>query len=130
MTTPFWCLGAIALMPQAIALAGDYFRKTALGSIDNANPRGQAALLDGAGARAYAAQANSWEALSTFAVFVFIAHLAGADPGLSATAAIIFVVARVLHAVFYISGLSTLRSTSFMVGLGCCIWLLVLAARA
>lgn len=130
MTTPFWCLVIVALVPQGVALVGDYFRKVTLGSIDNRDPRGQAARLQGAGARTYAAQANAWEALPLFTVAVFLAHLTGADPGQSALASIVFVVARLLHAVFYIADLSTLRSLSFLVGLGCCIWLFVIAASA
>ena len=128
MTTPFWCLVVAILIPQVLAFVGDYFRKQQLGSIDNRHPRAQAADLEGAGARAYAAQANAWEALPVFAICVFIAHLVGADPGASAQAGVGFIVARVLHAVFYIADLSTLRSTVFVVGPGFCGWLLGLAA--
>lgn len=130
MTTPFWCLVIVALLPQAIAGVGDYFRKTALGSIDNADPRGQAAQLEGPGARAYAAQANAWEALPTFTVAVLLAHLTGAEASQAALASMGFVAARVLHAGFYVAGVSTLRSLSFLVGMGCCVWLFVLAAQA
>ena len=49
----------VALLPYVLAGVGGYFRRTNLGTVDNDNPRGQAALLEGAGARAYAAQANA-----------------------------------------------------------------------
>ncbi len=130
MTVPFWCLGVVAVLPLLLALVGDGFRKANLGSIDNADPRGQAERLEGAGARAYAAQANAWEALPTFAVAVFVAHLAGADASQSALASLGFVAARVAHGAVYVAGLSTLRSLVYFVGLGCCVWLFVLAARA
>ena len=100
------------------------------GAIDNHDPRGQADRLSGAGARAYAAQQNAWEAVATFTVVVVIAHLAGADPDTSATASIGFVAARLLHAVFYLTDVHVMRSLSFMAGLGCAIWLVVLAAGA
>jgi uncharacterized MAPEG superfamily protein len=130
MTTPFWCLALIAGMPIGLALVGDYFRHVDLGSVDNRDPRAQAARLKGPGARAYAAQANAWEALALFAVAVLVAHLSGAGSSESAAAAVVFVVARVAHAVFYIADLSTLRSISFLVGFGCCIALVALAAVA
>ncbi len=130
MTVPLWSLVVVLFIPQGIAVLGDVYRWRMLGAIDNDDPRGQAERLDGAGARVYAAQANAWEALAMFTVAVFLAHLTGADAGASATAAVLFVVARLLHPVFYITGLSTLRSLSFLVGAGCCIWLIVLAANA
>lgn len=130
MTTPFWCLVVIAGMPIGLAFVGDYFRHADLGSMDNRDPRGQAARLQGAGARAYAAQANAWEALPVFAVAVFLAHLTGGDASQSAIASVLFVITRVAHAVFYIGGWSTLRSLSFVAAFGCCVWLVVIAARA
>jgi len=130
MTTPFWCLIFVALFPIVLAFVGDYYRITALGSLDNRHPRGQAAALEGPGARSYAAQANAWEALPVFTVAVVLAHLTGAAPGASATASLVFVAARIIHPILYIADLSTLRSLSFLVGLGCCIWLFVLAASA
>ncbi len=130
MTTPFWCLVVIAGMPIGLAFVGDYFRQTDLGSIDNSDPRGQAARLQGAGARAYAAQANAWEALPVFAIAVFLAHLTGGDPSRSAIASVVFVIARVAHAVCYIAGWSTLRSVSFLAAFGCCVWLVVIASGA
>ena len=79
---------------------------------------------------AYAAQQNAWEALALFGTAVIVAHLAGADPGQSATAAVVFVLARVLHGVLYISDLAPLRTLVFVVGLGCCVWLFGLAIAA
>jgi len=130
MTTPFWCLVLVAGLPIGLALVGDYFRHADLGSVDNRDPRGQAARLQGAGARAYAAQANAWEALPLFSVAVLVAHLSGGDPSSSAIASVVFLIARVAHAVFYIADQSTLRSVSFLVAFGCCIWLVAIAAGA
>ena len=61
---------------------------------------------------------------------VIVAHLAGADPGQSALASILFVVARLLHAALYIANRSSARTGGFAVGLGCCIWLFGLAIAA
>jgi uncharacterized MAPEG superfamily protein len=99
-----------------------------LGAIDNKRPRQQNSPLQGAGARAVAAQNNAWEALIVFACAVFVAHLSGAPADSAATAAIVFIIARILHGVFYVMNLDVLRSLAFIVGYGCCIWLLLMGA--
>lgn len=130
MTTPFWCLLAVAVAPILLAGVGGYLRIQQLGTLDNNNPRLQAAELRGAAARAYAAQQNAWEALALFGTAVVVAHLAGAAPGASAIAALVFVGARLLHATFYIADLASARSGAFIVGLASCLWLFGLAIRA
>ena len=130
MTTPLWCLVITALLPYALSTLGGYFRQKQFGTLDNKNPRAQESALEGAGARVQAAQENAWEALPVFAVAVIVAHLAGADPDRSATAALVFVATRILHPIFYVANLDLLRSLVFLVGLANVIWLFVLAARA
>ena len=117
----------VALLPYVLAGVGGYFRRTNLGTVDNDNPRGQAALLEGAGARAYAAQANAWEALALFLVGLALVHFTG-NADQAGTASVIFVIARILHAVFYIRSVAMLRSLSFFGALGAWIWLVVIAA--
>ena len=130
MTTPFWCLLVAVLLPFVLAGLGGYFRSRQFGSVDNKMPRQQSSALEGAGARAVAAQQNAWEALAVFTAAVVVAHLAGADAGASATASLVFVAARILHPIFYVANLDALRSLSFVVGIGACIALFVLAASA
>ena len=130
MTTPFWCVLIAVMVPYVLAGISGYFKTQQFGSIDNRNPRVQAAALVGAGARAYAAQQNAWEALAVFGFAVAVAHLSGADPGLSSLASLLFIGARVLHAVFYIADQASLRSLAFLLGFGCCLWLFGLAAVA
>lgn len=128
MTTPFWCLFVTMLIPIVLAFLGGYFRGQQFGSADNNQPRTQAALLEGAGARTYAAQANAWEAFAMFTAAVFVSHLAGVSATEAAPWTIGFVVARVLHAIFYVQDLASLRSASFLAGLVCVIALFVQAA--
>ena len=130
MTTPLWCLLVAVLIPYVLAGVGGYFKTKQFGSVDNNNPRAQSATLEGAGARAVAAQSNAWEALGVFSAAVLMGHLAGADPGLSATAALLFIAARAVHPILYIADIPTFRSISFLVGLGSCLWLFGLAAIA
>ena len=131
MNTPLWCLVIVTFIPMILSFIGGYFRNTELGSVDNKHPRQQAAQLTGTGARVYAAQANAWEALAMFTVAVMVAQMAGVGGGAAAaSAAMLFVAVRVLHLVFYIANQDILRSLSFVVGAGCCIWLIYLAAAA
>ncbi len=130
MTTPFWCLLVAVLLPYFLSTLVGVFRRRQFGRIDNKNPRGQEAALEGVGARIHAAQQNAWEALPVFASAVFVEHIAGVDPERSSVAAVLFIVARGLHATAYIANLDILRSAIFLVGLGSCIWLFALAAQA
>jgi uncharacterized MAPEG superfamily protein len=130
MTTPFWCVLIAIFLPYVFSGVSVYYRQKQFGSVDNNRPRAQSAALEGAGARAYAAQQNAWEALPVFGLSVVVAHLAGADPGPSATASLLWVAARVAHGILYVSDLATFRSLSFGVGIGCCVWLFWLAAAA
>ena len=118
------------LLPFVLAGLGGYYRFRQFGSVDNKTPRKQSTALEGAGMRAVAAQQNAWEALAVFTAAVVVAHLAGADAGTSATASLVFLAARILHPIFYITNLDALRSLSFVVGFGACLALFVSAARA
>lgn len=130
MTTPFWCLLIIVIIPYLLAGLGGYFRIKQTGRLDNNYPRVQLAALEGTGARIWAAQQNAWEAVVVFASSVFVAHLAGAAAETSATLAIVFVICRIIHAIFYIANLATLRSLVFIISLGCCLGLFYLAVTA
>lgn len=128
MTTPLWCLFIVLLLPYPLAFLGGYFRQQAFGQADNKNPRAQVAKLEGPGARAYAAQANAWEASTLFAAAVLTAHVAGVPESDATPWAIAFVVFRVLHAVFYLADIDLARSGAFVGGVVCVIGLFVLAA--
>jgi uncharacterized MAPEG superfamily protein len=130
MTIPFWCLLVAVFMPYVLAGVAGYFKAKQFGTIDARHPRTQAAALTGTGARAYAAQSNAWEALAVFTAAVVVAHLAGADPGRSATAALVFLGARIAHPIAYVADFPTLRTVSFVVGLVACLWLFWVAATA
>jgi uncharacterized MAPEG superfamily protein len=130
MTTPFRCLLIIALLPYVIAGVGGYLRMQQLGVLDNNHPRVQAYQLEGIAARAWAAQANAWEALAVFGIVVIVAHLVHADPAASATAALVYLATRIAHPILYLADLATLRTLVFVVGLGCIARLVQLATAA
>ncbi len=123
MTTPFYCLLIAIFLPYLIAGGSAYFRIKQFGSVDARQPRAQAALLEGVGARVNAAQYNAWEALIVFAAALFVAIVSNVDPATIANASMLFVAARILHALFYIGDIAALRSLSFAVAFGSCLWL-------
>lgn len=130
MTTPFWCLLIVAVLPYLIAPLGGYFKAQQFGSLDNNHPRLQAARLEGIGARANAAQLNAWEAVGIFSVAVFMAHLAHADAEASATASLLYLATRIAHPILYLADLASARSAVFIFGLACIGRLFYLTATA
>lgn len=128
MTTALWCLFATALMPSLLAFTGGFLRHKELGKADNKNPRQQYALATGMASRAYAAQQNAWEALILFASAMLASYIAGVPQEELAAVALVFVAARVLHAVFYLADRDALRSLSYLVALVCVIYIFVMGA--
>ena len=130
MTTPLWCLAIVAVLPYVLSFSGAYFKMQQFGSIDNKHPRVQAAKLEGAGARAWGAQMNAWEALGFFTAVQVVLHLANPEAARGATAAnlsLVFLGTRVLHPIFYLANIDVARSAVFLVGLVCGGWLLWIA---
>ena len=130
MTTPLWCLLIVALLPYLLAFSGAYFKMRQFGAVDNKHPRQQAQRLEGAGARAVAAQANAWEALGVFTAVLAVLHFANPEAARGATAANLslgFLGTRLLHPIFYLANIDVARSLVFVVGFGCAIGLLWIA---
>jgi uncharacterized MAPEG superfamily protein len=128
MTTPLWCLFAGILLPYIWAASSLPFRLKQFGTFDFAKPREQADKLVDAGHGALGAQLNAWEALSVFAAANLIAFMAGVDPaGNWSLAAIIWLVSRVFHGVFYITNLPPLRTICFAGGLFSSLYIIILA---
>jgi uncharacterized MAPEG superfamily protein len=130
VTTPLWCLLIVALLPYPLAFLGGYFKARQFGSIDNKHPRIQAAKLEGAGARATAAQANAWEALGVFTAALVVLHLANPEAARGLTAArlsMLFVATRIAHPIAYLANQDIVRSSIFLVGIACIIGLFWIA---
>jgi uncharacterized MAPEG superfamily protein len=80
--------------------------------------------------RAYAAQLNAFEAFPIFAAGVALASIAQVEEQRIALLAVVFIVARVLHGVFYLADRATLRSLAWLVAIACSLALLANAAMA
>jgi uncharacterized MAPEG superfamily protein len=98
---------------------------------DNRDPRGwMARQSEPRRVRAYAAQLNAFEAFPIFAAGVALASIAQVEEQRIALLAVVFIVARVLHGVFYLADRATLRSLAWLVAIACSLALLANAAMA
>ncbi len=112
MTIALWCLFVATLLP--VLCAG--LAKAGFENFDNRRPREWLAKQQGWRARAHAAQQNSWEALIVFAAGVLTAQVAGAPQARVNLVALVFIAARVLYIVLYVTDRSTARSLVWSVG--------------
>lgn len=125
MVIAYWCILIAALLPYL-------WVSVAKGSgerYNNRDPRGwQSKQTDPRSHRAHAAHLNGFESFPAFVAGVLMAQLAGVDHGTISVLAIVFVIARILHGVFYIANQHTLRSLVWVIGFGSAIALIVMAA--
>lgn len=126
MTIAYSCILIAILLPYAWAMyAKTPFFKAH--NYDNNSPRPLLESLEGKYQRANWAQQNAFEALPGFIAAVIIAHLAGASQSSTDYLAILFIAARVAHGICYIQDWATLRSFSWMIGIGSVIGLFICA---
>ena len=123
MKTAIIVLFCLCLMPYVMACVSSYYRKKQLGKVDNQHPREQYTQLQGPGARAVAAQQNSWEALIIYSSALLAVVASNLDVKYLAEAALIVLVGRILHAIFYLADLDKLRSLSFLLAIAPCFYL-------
>ncbi|MEN0036877.1 MAG: MAPEG family protein [Cellvibrio sp.] len=127
MKTAIIVLLCLCLMPYLLACVSGYYRQKQLGKVDNQNPRLQYTQLEGIGARAVAAQQNSWEALLIYSAALLAVVASGVIVEHLALAALIVLLARLLHALFYLTNLDKLRTLSFAIALAPCFYLFYMA---
>jgi uncharacterized MAPEG superfamily protein len=131
MTVPMWCLLAGLFLPYIWAGASIPFRLKQFGNVGLSRPREQGNQLTEAGHGAWGAQANAWEALAVFTVANLIAFMVGLDPaGNWSLAAMIWVIARLFHGIFYIANIPVLRVFCFVGGVAMSLWIIFMAATA
>lgn len=123
MKTAVIVLACLCFIPYLLAFTSAYFRKKQLGRVDNENPRAQNTQLTGPGARAVAAQQNAWEALGLYSATLLGVVASGVEVVYLAQAAIVVLIARLLHGIFYLANLDKLRTLSFTVVLATCFYL-------
>jgi uncharacterized MAPEG superfamily protein len=127
MNTVIGSLLVLCILPIACSWVGGFYRQKQLGSVDNKEPRAQWQQLSGAGARAVAAQGNSWEALAVFSAAVLALFIGGVDLGSLSTLVMIFVALRIAYIPAYIGNIDKLRSVLFLGSYGICMYFFYLA---
>ncbi len=125
MSIAYWCILIAAALPYVwVGIA-----KSGTTGYNNKDPRGWIAKQDSHLVRnANAAHLNGFEAFAAFAAGVLMAQFAGVDPGRISMLAVAFIVLRILHGIFYLSGTQALRSLVWLGGFTCVIGLMALAA--
>ncbi|MFP6795162.1 MAG: MAPEG family protein [Pseudomonadales bacterium] len=130
MTIPMWSLLAGMFLPYIWAFGSLPFRLQQFADADFRHPRQQVEKLVDAGNGVVGVQFNAWEALTFFAVANLIAFMSGLDAvGYWSMAAMIWVVARFFHGVFYVANIPALRMICFATGLGMSLWIVFMAAN-
>lgn len=126
LSTAYWCVLAAALLPYVWTVVA----KLSGGErFDNNDPRAWLARQKNPRtARANAAQMNAFEAFPAFAAAVILAQLADVDHSRIGLLALIFVLARGFHGIFYVADQANLRTAAWFTGLICVVVLLVQAA--
>ena len=125
MAIAYWCILIAALLPYLwVSVA-----KKSGERYNNRDPRDwQAKQTNPRSNRAHAAHLNGFESFPAFVAGVLMAQLAGVAPATINLLAIVFVIARVLHGVFYVANVQALRSLVWLVGFASALALIVMAA--
>ena len=117
LTIAYWCVLVAIILPIiwiGFAKAGtkNYIQN------HNSAPRKLLNSLEGYRQRAVWAQNNAFEALPGFAAGTIIAHLMQAPQFDINLTAIVFIIARLTHGIFYLIDWPSWRSVSWIVGFG------------
>lgn len=114
MTIAYWCVLAAAIIPYIWVVTA----KLSKPGLNNNEPRIFLNELKGWGQRANWAQANSFEAFPAFAAAVIIGSVvSNVDQNTLDALALLFIICRLLHGVFYIANKAALRSTVWFIGM-------------
>lgn len=125
MTIAYWCIFIAALLPFVSVGLAKYQP-----GYNNYSPRDWEAKLEGWRKRAVHAHQNHFEAFAPFAAGVIVAHLAHSPQRAVDLIAVAFVVVRIAYTGAYLANKPLLRSSLWLVGLGCVIALFALAAAS
>ena len=123
-------LSVVMFLPLVLAIGSIKYRTAQFGKPDIDYPRDQASKLTGAGKRIVAAQENAWEALGLFITALVICALAEVDFNQLKNPSLLFVGARISHALFYLVGNGNLRFLAFVTSLISLTWMIYLAFSA
>jgi uncharacterized MAPEG superfamily protein len=125
------CILFAAALPYAFVLLSCWPSQKQRGrwgvGYDNHQPRESQERFEGWRKRAHYAQLNGYEAFAPFAFGLLCAELAGVPRHVLHGLGVGFLVARVLHGLFYVLDRPSLRSIVWSAGLACALLLYVAA---
>ena len=125
MLIAYSCILIAACLPYLWTVVA----KTGAPGYNNKDPRGWIAKQDSYRVRnAYHAHLNAFEAFPAFAAAVLMAQFAQVDAQHVAWLSMAFIAFRILHGIFYIAALQTLRSLAWLGGFACVVALMLSAA--
>ena len=116
LTTELWMLLASAILMQAMPFVYGPGFIQALGPEKMVGNRDNMPPIEGWFARARRAHGNIGENLVPFMAVVLVANAAGVHSDWTATASVVFFVARLAHFASYIVGIGMPRTISYVVG--------------
>jgi len=116
MTTDLWCLVANALWGLGLVMVEISGKTKIAGFAWNYGNRDETTPFPAWIKRTGKALANHKENLPLFIIAVLVVHLAGKADHTSALAAQIYVVARAVHALLFIGGVTVLRTLAWLAG--------------
>ncbi|MCL1475873.1 MAPEG family protein [Argonema antarcticum] len=119
-----YCIAIAAVLVYAPFVLVAYAR-LGLGKEALAAPRAVFDRLPPSAQRATWAHQNAFEAFMLFAPAALMAYVTGVDRSLAVGAALAFLVARLLHSVFYIANIPLARSLMFGIGSLCTATLII-----
>jgi uncharacterized MAPEG superfamily protein len=108
MPVAYWCVLVAAILPILSAFPAKLTKE-----FDNSNPRDPAFWRHGFRARAWAAQANGYEAFPFFAAAVFVAMSQGGDPSWIDQLAVLFILLRLIYVFCYWTDRASPRSLAW-----------------
>ena len=123
MTWALWCILIAGLLPYV----GTMIAKWGFEKYDNHNPREWLGKQSGFRARGRAAEANGFEAFPLFAAAILVANWTHSSLACMNALASIFIGARILYVVCYVTDRASLRSMCWLVGILSSVSLFVLA---
>ena len=117
MNTELACLAASGVLCLALPLIYLPLYQKQVGTAGLSSNREGVADPTGAAGRGLRAHRNLIENLVPFAIAVLVAHVLGISNAMTAAGALVFLVARLIHAVSYFLGITGIRTLAYLAGL-------------
>ncbi|SNB68140.1 Uncharacterized conserved protein, MAPEG superfamily [Arboricoccus pini] len=118
MSTELYLVGWILLLAIVQILLASYARNKETGTAYNVGPRDDEGPPVGRlTARLRRAQANLFETMPVIVAALIVAHVTGREGVLTLSAAILYLVARIVYLPLYAAGIPVLRSVVWLVSL-------------